>query len=226
MVVARITNVSKRYGRRWALVRMSAEIPGNKAVLLTGPNGAGKTTLLRVLATSLKPTRGSLELFGLPLGGNLATIRRRIGLATHQNHLYNDLSARENLDLVARFSKDVDSKRIPEVLEQVGLTQRAGSAAGTFSAGMKRRLSLGRILLRRPDLILLDEPFTQLDPEGVELVESVIRQLKGTGVTVIMSTHDVERGMALCDVHMKMESGHMIGDIETLGADTAAQVRA
>lgn len=223
MIVARLSNVSKRYGRRWALVRMSVEIPAQRAVLLTGPNGAGKTTLLRVLATSLRPTRGTLELFGLPLKGNLDTIRRRIGLATHQNHLYSDLSAEENLQLVARFSTDVDRRRIPEVLEQIGLSQRAHSPAGTFSAGMMRRLCLGRILLRRPQLVLLDEPFTQLDPEGVELVENVIRDLKRRNVTLIMSTHDVERGLALCDLHLKMVNGQRLGALEEIHSDADAR---
>jgi heme exporter protein A len=222
MIAARLNNVSKRYGRRWALVRLSAEIPRNKAVLLTGPNGAGKTTLLRVIATGLKPTRGTLELFGLSVRDNLEEVRRRIGLATHQNHLYNDLSAEENLRLVARFSRGVDSKRIPEVLEQIGLAGRRDSPVGHFSAGMKRRLCLGRILLRQPDLVLLDEPFTQLDPEGVELVANVIRDLKERNVTLIVSTHDVDRGLALCDVHMRMIEGHVVGDIEPIRAARAA----
>ncbi|MEE8409670.1 MAG: ABC transporter ATP-binding protein [Myxococcota bacterium] len=203
---------------------MSTEIPAHRAVLVTGPNGAGKTTLLRVLATSLRPTRGKLELFGMPLVGNLDTIRRRIGLATHQNHLYSDLSAEENLLLVARFSSDVDRRRIPEVLEQIGLSDRAKSATGTFSAGMKRRLCLGRIILRRPQLVLLDEPFSQLDPEGVELVENVIRDLKRRDVTLVMATHDVERGLALCDLHLKLEAGHQIGTIEEIR--TAADSKA
>lgn len=224
MTAARLIDVSKRYGRRWALVRMSVELPAKKAVLLTGPNGAGKTTLLRVLATGLRPTRGTLELFGLPVRENLEQVRRRIGLATHQNHLYNDLSAEENLRLVARFSRGVDHRRVSEVLEQVGLSRRREGAVGHFSAGMKRRLCLGRILLRRPDLVLLDEPFTQLDPEGVELVENVIRDLKQRGVTLIMSTHDVDRGLALCDVQMKMVEGKVVGELESLRTSPAVGV--
>ena len=216
MIAIRLNNLSKRYGRHWAIIRMKTEIPAGKAVLLTGPNGAGKTTLLRILATTLQPTRGNMDIFGLPAKENLEVIRPRIGLATHQTHLYNDLSARENLQLVSRFSPHVVRQRIPEVLDRVGLAARQTSAVGTFSAGMKRRLCFARILLRRPDLVLLDEPFTQLDPEGVALVEEVIRELRQDGVTIIMSTHDVERGAAICDTHLRMKNGRIITDLEPI----------
>jgi len=210
MVAVRLTNVSKRYGRRWALVRISAELPSRKATVITGPNGAGKTTLLRVIATAMRPTRGHMEIFGARAFENLDSVRRKIGLSTHLNHLYDDLSARENLQLVARFSPGVDRRHIPEVLERVGLQDRAQSAVGHFSAGMKRRLCLARMLLRRPPLVLLDEPFSALDPEGVALVEDVIRSMRKKNVTVVMATHDVPRGLALCDLHMQMKAGRIV----------------
>ncbi len=207
MIAARLTQVSRRYGLHWALVRMSAELPSGHSILLTGPNGAGKTTLLRILATALSPTRGSLEIFGLSPKTDLETVRRKVGLVTHKSHLYEDMTAAEALQLLARFDRSVDAKAIPQMLERVGLSSRADSPARTFSAGMRRRLSLARVLLQHPELILLDEPFTQLDPDGVTLVEEVTRELKSRGATLVMSTHDVERGRALCDLHLHLVAG-------------------
>lgn len=207
MNAARLKEVSRRYGKRWALVRASLEVPAASAVLLTGENGAGKTTLLRILATALAPTRGELELFGLPAAEHKESIRGRVGLVTHTSHLYEDLSARENLELVTRFRPQASG--VDAALERVGLTDRADSPVRTFSAGMQRRLCLGRVLLRRPELILLDEPFGQLDPEGVSLVEEIIRGLRRDNVTLVISTHDLERGRALCDRHVHMSRGRL-----------------
>ena len=209
MNAARLIDVSRRYGRRWALVHLSAEIPSGHAVLLTGPNGAGKTTLLRILATALSPTRGQLEIFGMSPADNIEAVRRRVGLVTHSSHLYEDMTAAETLELLAHFDRKIDPVKIPRVLERVGLTARAESTARTFSAGMRRRLSLARVLLQQPDLLLLDEPFTQLDPAGVVLVEEVVLELKRAGVTLVMSTHDVARGRAICDLHMHLVGGRL-----------------
>lgn len=216
MNAARLIEVSRRYGKRWALIRASLEVPTGSAVLLTGENGAGKTTMLRVLATALSPTRGHLELLGMPVNGNREAIRSRIGLVTHTSHLYQDLSALENLRLISRFRPDADAARIPSILERIGLDQRADSPVRTYSAGMQRRLCMGRVLLRQPELVLLDEPFGQLDPEGVALVEAIIRELKDSGVTLVMSTHDVDRGRAICDHHIHMSRGRLRGELEPL----------
>jgi heme exporter protein A len=222
MNAARMFEVSRRYGRRWALIRASLDIPTGSTVLLTGENGAGKTTMLRVLATALSPSRGRLELLGMPLNGNRETIRSRIGIVTHTSHLYQDLSALENLRLISRFQPNADSARIAAILERIGLETRADSPVRTFSAGMQRRLCMGRVLLRQPELVLLDEPFGQLDPEGVALVEEIIRELKSGGVTLVMSTHDVERGRAICDHHIHMSRGRLRGELERLSAGGGA----
>jgi heme exporter protein A len=211
IATARMMEVSRRYGKRWALIRASLDIPSGSAMLLTGENGAGKTTMLRVLATALAPTRGRLELFGRAVQGNRDAVRARLGLMTHTSHLYEDLSARENLRLVSRFQPSAKSSRIDGILERVGLLARADSPVRTFSAGMQRRLCMARILLRQPELLLLDEPFGQLDPAGVALVEEVICELKANGVTMVISTHDIERGEAICDLRVHLSQGRLRG---------------
>ncbi|MBI3179509.1 MAG: heme ABC exporter ATP-binding protein CcmA [Deltaproteobacteria bacterium] len=206
MHAARCIDVSKRYGQRWALTHVSMELPAGRSVLLTGPNGAGKTTLLKMLATAGRPTRGRIELFGLSVGEHADALRPRVAMFGHATHLYEDLSAAENLDLVARFTRG-EHRRTGEVLAQVGLKARAHSPVRTLSAGMKRRLALGRVLMREPELVLLDEPFTQLDPEGVRLTEELVRDLRRRWVTLVLATHDVERGRALCELHLHIEAG-------------------
>ena len=214
-MVVGLDDVSVRYGSRWALARLSAEIRSGERVLLTGENGAGKTTLLRILSTIQKPTRGRLQLFGLDARQNLGEVRARLALITHQNHLYDDMTAWENLDLMARLSGACfeEGRRL---LVRVGLEAHANRRVRHFSAGMKRRLCFARLLLRRPELVLLDEPFGQLDPQGVSLVESLIGEVKEMGATLIMSTHDLPRGLRLCDRHLTLAGGRKKGKLETI----------
>ncbi|MEK7706291.1 MAG: heme ABC exporter ATP-binding protein CcmA [Myxococcota bacterium] len=206
----RVRDVSKRYGRRWALARLSVDIPQGSAVLLTGENGAGKTTLLRILGTAMRPTYGTIDLFGAPVGDDLERVRPRLSLMTHASYLYEDLSAHENLRMVQRLTASADRAAREAALERVGLTPHAHRPVRTYSAGMKRRLCLARMILRQPDLILLDEPFGQLDPRGVTLMEDVIREQHRAGRTLIIATHDVDRGLALCDLHLELSAGRQM----------------
>ncbi len=206
MDAVRCIDISKRFGQRWALTHVSMELPAGRTVLLTGANGAGKTTLLKMLATASRPTRGRLEIFGLSAHEHLDALRPRVAMFGHATELYDDLSVAENLDLVARFVGG-ERRRAAEVLAQVGLKARAHSPVRTLSAGMKRRLALARIIVREPELVLLDEPFTQLDPEGVALTEELVRDLRRRWVTLVVATHDVERGRALCELHLHIEGG-------------------
>jgi heme exporter protein A len=205
-VLVRLVDVSKRYGGRWALARVSLELDRPAVVLLTGENGAGKTTLLKVIATLQRPTSGEVELFGLRAADNLKSIRRHLGLITHQAHLYFDLSARENLLLVARLLGK-DTGAVDRLLERVGLGERKDQLVRTMSAGMKRRVGVAKLLLQQPRIALLDEPFTQLDPGGVEVVEEVVRELRAAGALILLATHDTERGKALAEAHLTLSSG-------------------
>jgi heme exporter protein A len=204
-----LNNVSVRFGARWALVRLSAAFPANKTILLTGANGAGKTTLMRTLATAMKPTRGSLKVLGLDAETEVSEIRRRMTLVTHGSHLYDDLTARQNLQLVTELT-GAGTDSVAPLLERVGLTEQADRAVAQFSAGMKRRVVIARMLLRRPDLVLLDEPFGQLDVGGVELMTQIIAELGERGATVIVATHNHELGRSVSDLHMDLADGRIV----------------
>ncbi len=219
--VVQVENVSLRFGRTWVLTRLDFQVPKHACLLITGGNGAGKTTLLRVLATALKPTRGTLKLFGQDAYEDIDRARLGIALLTHQPHVYDELSARENLRLVKSLCPWTDGE-VDNLLEEVNLQDHSDRSVGNFSAGMKRRLCTARMLMQEPTLALLDEPFAQLDPEGVALMETLIRRMRDKGTTVIFSTHNVERGLALADHHIKLHLGQLQGQVEKLQIMEAA----
>jgi heme exporter protein A len=202
-------DVSKRYGRTWALARLSFALPVGESLLLTGHNGSGKTTLLRLLSTLSRPTTGTLRLFGQDAVQGRDGLRPGIALLGHTSFLYEDLTARENCVLLARLlgrpAADAEA-----LLERVGLGPRAGSAVRTFSAGMKKRLAIVRLLLKRPTLALLDEPFGELDPEGIREMEGHIRSLSQAGTTVVLATHQVEHGQSLCTQRLHLVAGRAV----------------
>ena len=203
-----LEDLSVRLGKRWVLARLAAELPAGRSILITGDNGAGKTTLLRVLATAIQPTRGELKIFGLDAKKETAQIRRLVGLMSHGSHLYDDLTARQNLELVARLS-GISPSGIDDILEQVRLSEHHDRIAGNFSAGMKRRLIIGRLLMRKPRLVLLDEPFGQLDVAGVELMTELVKKFQNDGATVVIATHMHQLGRSLCDDHLEMRAGRL-----------------
>jgi len=210
-MAVQLTDVSVRYGYHWALSRVSVVLPQNSKILLIGENGAGKTTFLRVAATTLKPTFGHVNLWNLPSQQHLHKLRPRIGLMTHFHHHYETLTALENLrffqQLKGAFQTDVELRAM---LEQMRLSPHAYRQVSGFSAGMKKRLSMARSLLNKPELVLLDEPFGQLDPAGVELMAQMIEQLHQQGATLVIATHDIERGKALCDWEIELSNGRLV----------------
>jgi len=218
-VAASLRDVSVRFGRRWVLVRLNLDFPKGATTLVSGENGAGKTTLLRVLATALKPTRGRLELLGMPAYPDPDRLRPRIGFVTHHSHLYEDMSALENVRLVARLaSAEQGHDVLMSHLERVGLAEHAQRNVRQFSAGMKRRLCVARLLTRAPELAFLDEPFGRLDPAGITLIENVMLELKAAGSTIVLSTHDLERGRRLGDFHLELSAGRQVGALTPIAA--------
>jgi heme exporter protein A len=201
-----LQDVSKRYGQRWALARLSYSLPTGTSLLLTGHNGSGKTTLLRVLATLFRPTTGRVTLFGRDGVTERESLRPRIALLGHTSFLYEDLTARENCTLLARLlgrpPREGDA-----LLERVGLGPRAEQVVRTFSAGMKKRLAIARLLLKRPELALLDEPFGELDPSGITEMEGHIRALSAAGTTVVLATHQIKHGQTLCTQRLHLAEG-------------------
>jgi len=204
-----VHDASKRYGLRWALVRVSFHLAGGESAMLAGRNGSGKSTLLRVLATALRPDLGTARVAGLDVVNDRDAVRRRVALLDHRSHVYDVLSALENLEVMARFLGDaaLDRSRLMAVLEEVGLAERAGDPVSTFSAGMRKRLALARVLLKAPEVALLDEPYGELDPPGFRLVDGVLDRLRRRGATVLMATHLVERGREHCDRALVLAAG-------------------
>ena len=198
--------LSRRYGRRWALSDVSLSVETGTVVMLAGRNGSGKSTLLRVLATALRPDHGTAKVAGHDVRHEREAIRRKVALLAHQSFLYEALSARENLGVAASFlRRDAEA----DLLERVGLLGRADDPVASFSAGMRKRLALARVLLQDASVVLLDEPYGELDPPGFDLLDGAIRELRARGATVIMATHLVERGRRLCDRALLLEDGRL-----------------
>src|SRR5436190_19959488 len=207
--------LARRYGRRWALVDVSFQLAAGSVLVVAGRNGSGKSTLFRTLATAIRPDRGSATVLGFDLVRDRYDVRKAIALLSHYTYLYESLTARENLTVAARFL-GVDGPStslragIDDALARVNLAARADDPVATFSAGMRKRLSFARVLIQAPKIALLDEPYGQLDPEGFLLVDEVVRQLKARGTTVLMATHQVERGKGLADAMLCLEAGRVV----------------
>lgn len=205
-----VHDVSKRFGPRWAVARLSYALPAGTSLLLTGHNGSGKTTLLRMISTATFPTVGALRVFGLDTRKHREELRRKVGLLSHASFLYEDLTAEQNLLLLARLLGLERAKaRVAELLDRVGLKERSDSPARHFSAGMRKRLAIARLLLKAPRLALLDEPFGELDPAGILQMEGHIRALQDGGTTIVLATHLIEQGLRLTQARLHLQNGRL-----------------
>jgi heme exporter protein B len=185
-----IAGVSKRYGRAWALRDVDLEIGRGERVLVVGENGSGKSTLLRVLATATRATRGTAHVAGFSSSSEPEEIRRRVAFLPDRPALYGALTPFENVDFSCRMrGVDAPPLAIRAALEHVDLTRVADDPAHTLSRGMTQRVALAGALLRRTEVVLLDEPYTALDTAGVAWVDQWLEQLRDAGVTVIVATH-------------------------------------
>jgi heme exporter protein A len=200
----------RRYGGLPVLRGVDLDVERGESVALFGPNGAGKTTLLRTLAGLLRADSGSVSVLGRALPAD-AALRRRIGYLGHESFLYRDLDARENLAYYARLF-GVPASRIDVLLGEVGLAAVSARRVSAYSRGMLQRLALARAVLHEPELLLLDEPLTGLDPEGVELFARLLGVLRGRGVTVLMATHDIERALAVATRAVVLGRGRIVWD--------------
>jgi heme exporter protein A len=179
--------------------------------MLTGRNGSGKSTLLRVLSTAIRADRGWARIQGHDTQSRRDEARRHIALLAHQAHVYDALTAAENLRIAARFlGLAATQEALVAHLEQVGLADRADDPVLTFSAGMRKRLALARTLLQGASVVLLDEPYGELDPPGFRMVDALLARLREQGTTVLMATHLLERGSALCDLGVVLEQGRLL----------------
>jgi len=200
-VVLDVVDVRKHYGSHAALRGVGLTVHAGELFGLLGPNGAGKTTLLSILSGLTGADSGTVTLFDEPLTATSAKLRRRIGLATQDLALYPDLTARENLLFFGRLYGLDEAKlrsRCEQLLDTVGLTDRAGDRAGTYSGGMKRRLNLAVAVVHKPDILLLDEPTTGVDPQSRNHIFEQVRSLNRDGLTVIYTSHYMEEVESLC----------------------------
>ena len=206
-----VNDLVKQFGPFVALRGLTFGVAAGEFVSLMGPNGAGKTTLLRILATLSRPTRGEVSIVGHRLPKRADEARRQIGFLSHQPLLYGDLTAEENLHFFARLYDlgRVDG-RVDDLLEQVDLAERRGDKVRTFSRGMQQRLAIARVLLHSPRVVLLDEPFTGLDPDASDRLAQTLLHLHDGQRAVVMTTHDLDRGLALCDRALIIARGRRV----------------
>ena len=202
-----MNGLTRRYGDRVALDRVSFEVPAGKTLAVFGPNGAGKTTLLKVLATLLRPHEGDVQVLGCGLPGEAWKLRGQIGYLGHEPALYRSLSARENLQFAARLH-GVGDGRIGELLDAVGLARRADDRIEEFSRGMRQRIAAARTVLHDPSLLLLDEPWSAVDPHAIALLEPLIG--RASGRTRVLVTHDLDRGRAEADQVLAIRGGRIV----------------
>ncbi len=217
------SGLCRNFGPIRAVDRLSLQIAAGESLALFGPNGAGKTTLIKMLTLGLRPSAGTLLIEGLDPRSEDLEIRRRIGLVSHQSYLYDDLTARQNLEFFCRLYGVADPRRrAEELLESVELHHRADDAVRTFSRGMQQRLSLVRALVHEPQIIFLDEPFTGLDPHASSSFRETVTRLRSEGRTIVMATHDLGRGLELCDRWAIMNRGRIAESGSSEGTDPAA----
>jgi len=208
-----VDKLAKAYGYLWAINNLSLDLKPGDFVALLGPNGAGKTTLLRILAGLISPTTGSVQLDGAMLSRPAAAVRRKIGLLAPADHLYENLTVKENLRFfLSLYDHHHDDDAIVAELDTVNLAERAGEYVANLYSGMKCRLSIAKWQLLQPELLLLDEPYGVLDGGGVDLLESFLQAQCAKGRIVIVASHHVARVLKLCSRAVILNQGRLTFD--------------
>ena len=206
-----VRGLEKSFGEHHALRGVDLEIGRGECLVVFGPNGAGKTTLLKILSTLLKPSAGNVFLDGIDIRKNSVQIRRMISLVSHQTFLYNDLTIFENLKFYGKMFDIADlEKRIREVTAWAQLESRLYDRVGTLSRGLQQRASLARAVLHNPSFLFLDEPEVGLDPHASEMVRDVISNTDSSSRTVVITTHNLERGLELGDRIVIIDRGKIV----------------
>ena len=211
--VVQASGLIKRYGAFTAVDDVSFEIGAARCFGFLGPNGAGKTTTLRMLLGMTPMTAGRLQLFGLSMPEDGRAIRARIGVVPQTDNLDPDFRVDENLEMHAAYFgiRAAEARaRIPELLAFASLSERRHAKTDTLSGGMKRRLTIARALINRPELVMLDEPTTGLDPQARHVIWSRLAELKASGTTLLLTTHYMEEAERLCDELVIMDHGRIL----------------
>jgi heme exporter protein A len=217
--------LTKRFGAATALDRVTFEVPDGAKVALLGANGAGKTTLLAVLCTLLAPTEGQATVAGHDLRGKSGAVRASIGVLTHRPMLYEELTPLENLEFFARlYGVEQPAARIEELLRAVGLWLRRDEQTVVLSRGFHQRLAIARALLHSPHVLLLDEPETGLDREGLALLDELV--LRAPGPTVLAATHHRERVEGWAELVLELDRGRLVAQGDAEGVPVATNASA
>jgi lipooligosaccharide transport system ATP-binding protein len=213
--IFRIAQLRKRYGSNTVVDDLSLEIRRGECLGVIGPNGAGKTTTIRMCLGQAAPDSGTIEAFGLPIPARVREAKKRIGVVTQFDSLDPDFTCAENLLVYGRYFGLPDAtlrERIPRLLDFAALQAKAGVRPGELSGGMKRRLSLGRALINDPDLLLLDEPTTGLDPQARHLMWERLQNLLQQGKSILLTTHFMDEAERLCDRLLVLDHGRKIAE--------------
>ena len=206
-----LENVSKRFGRFQAVDGLSLQIgPGHLAGFL-GPNGAGKSTTLYMIPRLVRPTGGHIRLFGVDIWQDYKQAIRSVGITVETPAFYEYLSGRQNLELAARLLDHVTARELDDILERTGLAERQHDRVRIYSTGMKQRLGIGRALLGRPRLLILDEPTNGMDPEGTREILSFLREkVRQEGLTIFISSHLMSEIEEFCDTVCVINHGRLV----------------
>jgi len=213
--IFRIDGLQKRFGDNLVVDDLSLAILPGECLGVIGPNGAGKTTTIRMCLGQIAPDAGRIEAFGLLIPDRVREAKKRIGVVTQFDSLDPDFTCAENLRVYGRYfglPRHLIEERIPKLLEFSALQAKAGARPGELSGGMKRRLSLGRALINDPDLLLLDEPTTGLDPQARHLMWERLQNLLQQGKSILLTTHFMDEAERLCDRLIVLDHGRKIAE--------------
>ena len=208
------SGISKSFAKQRVLVDVSFSVASGECIQLLGDNGSGKTTLLRALATLISVDKGTLVIGGYDSQTDKTYVRGKIGFLGHQPLVYSNLTVSENLKFSASLFQVVNyRKKMSEVLDRVGLADSKDKRAGMLSHGLMKRVSIARILLQEPEILLLDEPETGLDNQGVSILQELVKANKVRGGSTIMTTHNPERARSIADRILILAGGKIIPNL-------------
>ena len=214
-VIVQAENLTKHYGKQCVVNNISFQIIKGEFCGILGPNGAGKTTTLKMLVGNTPASAGMLSVLGFPIPQQARAMRSRIGVVPQSDNLDLDFTVKENLHVYGRYfglKRAEVERRIAELLAFVALEEKTDSCIKQLSGGMKRRLSIARALINRPELLILDEPTTGLDPQIRQNIWQLLRQLQKDGLTIILTTHYMDEAERLCGRIILMDRGRILAD--------------
>lgn len=215
MTTIDIRHLKKTIGKQTILSDLNLRVEEGEVVGLLGPNGAGKSTLMKILTGLWPATEGEVTVCGVDMREEPHQVAPMIGYLPENNPLYEDMYIREYLDFMARIGRDIPQSRVQEVIEMVGLMPEIGKKIGQLSKGYRQRVGLAQALLQDPKLVVLDEPTTGLDPNQLEDIRGLIREL-GKNRTVILSTHILQEVKMMCNRVVIVHHGHLKADVSDL----------